>query len=129
MHERMGDSVSRKKTQEETKLQKLIMQALGALPGVVVYRNNVGVAQFGDAKVAYGVGGNGAPDLFCEVLRDGLWIAVWMEVKTETGTLEPDQVTWHAAARKMHRNVCVVRSITQSFAVIDDVVATGRVSS
>jgi hypothetical protein len=121
--------MSRKKTNEETKLQKLITQAIGALPGVVVYRNNVGVAQFGEAKVAYGVGGNGAADLFCEVHRDGVWIAVWMEVKTETGELEPDQVAWHAALKKMGRNACVVRSITQAFAVIDDVVATGRVSS
>ncbi len=81
------------------------------------------------ARVEYGVGGRGAPDLLCEIVRDGLWIAVWMEVKTDEGVLSKDQQEWHAAARKMHRNVCVVRSIAQALAVVDDVVATGRVSS
>jgi hypothetical protein len=27
------------------------------------------------ARVEYGVGGRGAPDLLCEIVRDGLWIA------------------------------------------------------
>ena len=117
-------------TQAENKLQRHIMAALGSLPHVIVHRNNVGVATFGEgARVEYGVGGRGAPDLLCEIVRDGLWIAVWMEVKTDEGVLSKDQQEWHAAARKMRRNVCVVRSIAQALAVVDDVVATGRVSS
>ena len=127
------------KTQAENKLQRHIMAALGSLPHVVVHRNNVGVATFGEgARVEYGVGGRGAPDLLVEVHTragalptdcDGVWAAVWMEVKTDEGVLSKEQIEWHAAARKMHRNVCVVRSIAQALAVVDDVVATGRVSS
>jgi len=58
-----------------------------------------------------------------------VWVAVWMEVKTDEGVLSKDQQEWHAAAKRMRRNVCVVRSIAQALAVVDDVVATGRVSS
>ncbi len=126
-------------TQAENKLQRHIMAALGSLPHVIVHRNNVGVATFGEgARVEYGVGGRGAPDLLCEVHTragcspvesEGVWVAVWMEVKTDEGVLSKDQQEWHAAAKRMRRNVCVVRSIAQALAVVDDVVATGRVSS
>ena len=106
----------------EADLQRDIMAALGALDGVVVSRNNVGVAQYGGARVEYGVGGKGAPDLLVEVRVDlgrpsftgFAWVALWLEVKTETGALSKDQVRWHAAARSLGRHVAVVRSVEEA---------------
>jgi hypothetical protein len=132
-----------RRKREEMKLQANIMAAIGALPHVVVHRNNVGTATFPTsdgrlARVEYGVGGKGATDILAEVHTragcspvesEGVWVAVWMEVKTDEGVLSKDQQEWHAAAKRMRRNVCVVRSIAQALAVVDDVVATGRVSS
>jgi hypothetical protein len=107
--------------QPETVLQAAIMGALGPLPGVVVWRNNIGSAVQGDRRVAYGVGGPGAPDLLCEVRTPAGWAALWMEVKTPTGTLRPDQRRWHEAARADGRHVVVVRSVEDALAAVDGV--------
>lgn len=100
---------------DESVLLHDILQALGAMEGVVVWRNNVGIARHGNARVAYGVGGEGAPDLLCEVHVEypggHCWAALWMEVKTPRGTVEPHQRTWHATARRNGRDCCVVRSV------------------
>ena len=108
------------KTENEASLQRAIMAAIGALPGVCVHRNNVGTANYGSgARVEYGVGGKGAPDLMVEVLTpSGVWGAIWMEVKTETGVLSREQKQWHAAAEKMGRHVYVVREVGQAEAVV-----------
>lgn len=107
--------------QPETILQAQIMAALGPLPGVVVWRNNIGSAVQGDRRVAYGVGGPGAPDLLCEVRTPAGWTALWMEVKTATGVLRPDQRRWHEAARADGRHVVVVRSVEDALAAVDGV--------
>lgn len=112
----------RQEAAREAEIQRDIMAALGALDGVVVSRNNVGVAQYGGARVEYGVGGKGAPDLLVEVRVDigrpsfagFAWVALWLEVKTETGALSKDQVRWHAAARSLGRHVAVVRSVEEA---------------
>ncbi len=116
----------------ETILQGKIMDALGLLPGVRVWRNAIGTAVYeGGARVEYGVGGVGAPDLLVEVLHPptGHWLAVWIEVKTPVGAIRPDQKVWHAAARRFHRNVANVRSIADALAVVAEVQAHGRVVS
>ena len=106
----------------ETILQADIMAALGARPGVVVWRNNIGVAAQGDGRrVAYGVGGPGAPDLLCEVRTPAGWAAVWLEVKTATGALRPDQRRWHEAARADGRHVYTVRSVEDAIAAVEGV--------
>ena len=107
--------------QPETLLQAEIMAAVGALDGVVVWRNNIGTAAHGGSgrRVAYGVGGPGAPDLLCEVrTASGVWAAVWMEVKTLTGALRPDQRRWHEAARADGRHVEVVRSVDHALEIV-----------
>ena len=105
----------------ESKLQHDIFAALGALPGVVCWRNNVGVASQGERSVAYGVGGKGAPDLLVEVQRGSWWVAVWLEVKTETGRVRPEQKAWHDAARRMGRHVFVVRSVQDAVEVVEGI--------
>lgn len=109
--------------QPETVLQAEIMAALGALDGVVVWRNNIGSAAsaVSGRRVAYGVGGPGAPDLLCEVRTPAGWVALWLEVKTATGVLRPDQRRWHEAARADGRRVAVVRSVEDALAAVDGV--------
>lgn len=115
----------------ERDIQRDVMAALGRMAGVVVNRNNVGVAVFETddgrrASVAYGVGGKGAPDLLVEVRVGGedsaAWLAVWMETKTDVGALSKDQQAWHEAARRRGRHVYVVRTVTEA---LDVLVAVG----
>jgi len=120
-----------KKTQRsnpETMLQARIMAALGQMHGVVVWRNSVGVAVYDSgARVEYGVGGRGAPDLFCAVQFNGLSIALYIEVKTPEGSVDPHQRQWHSAARRGGNNVAVVRSVADALAVVAEVQQHGRV--
>ena len=115
----------------ETILQGKIMDALGLLPGVIVWRNAVGTAVYeSGARVEYGVGGPGAPDLFCTVIFRGLSIALYLEVKTpDDGVVKPHQRQWHAAERRGGNNVAVIRSIADALAVVAEVQAHGRVVS
>lgn len=122
----------------ETILQAQIMRALGQMQGVVVWRNAVGTAVYeGGARVEYGVGGKGAPDLLLEVLHPptGHWLAVWIEIKTPGGDVRPDQKVWHAAARRITklspvaRNVGIARSIADALAIVAEVQQHGRVVS
>jgi hypothetical protein len=114
----------------ETILQGKIMESLGLLPGVVPWRNAVGTAVYeGGARVEYGVGGKGAPDLFCTVQFRGLSIALYLEVKTPEGSVDPHQRQWHAAERRGGNNVAVIRSIADALAVVAEVQQHGRVVS
>lgn len=115
---------SRADALDEFSLQRAIMVAIGALPGVCVHRNNIGTATYtSGARVEYGVGGKGAPDLVVEVLTPGhpnnTWACVWMEVKTAEGVLSRDQKQWHAAAERMGRHVYVVRRVEDAVAVVE----------
>lgn len=104
----------------EARLQRAIMVDLGALEGVVVHRNNVGTATYGGARVEYGVGGKGAPDLVVEVQGPSrLWACVWLEVKTPAGRVEPHQVQWHEAAAMLNRHAYVVRSVEHARAIVE----------
>ncbi len=112
----------------ETILQAQIMRALGQMQGVVVWRNAVGTAVYeGGARVEYGVGGKGAPDLFCTVQFRGLSIALYLEVKTPEGSVDPHQRQWHSAARRGGNNVAVIRTVADALAVVAEVQTHGRV--
>lgn len=121
----------------ETILQAQIMRALGQMRGVVVWRNAVGTAVYeGGARVEYGVGGKGAPDLLCEVLYHGSSLALWLEVKTPEGVVEEHQKRWHTAARHGvqrpdglivggGRNVAVVRSVEDAVRAVETATRCG----
>ena len=112
----------------ETILQGKIMAALGLHPGCTVWRNSVGTAVYDSgARVEYGVGGKGAPDLFCTVQFRGLSIALYLEVKTPEGSVDPHQRQWHSAARRGGNNVAVIRSVADALAVVAEVQTHGRV--
>lgn len=117
------------RAQEETILRRRIEATIGALPGVFVHRNEVGVAVMpSGARVSYGVGGVGAPDLLVEVIHEssGHAICTWLEIKTPTGAVEPHQRQWHDAARRTGRNVAVVRSEDEAAAAVAEVRVYGR---
>lgn len=121
----------------EAILQAQIMRALGQMQGVVVWRNAVGTAVYeGGARVEYGVGGKGAPDLLCEVLYHGSALALWLEVKTPEGVVEEHQKRWHTAARHGvqrpdglivggGRNVAVVRSVEDAVRAVETATRCG----
>lgn len=114
----MARSTTRRASPEAI-LQAQIMAALGQMPGIICWRNNVGTAlHAGGARVEYGVGGKGAPDLLCEVetrLDDRfVWACCWLEVKTPEGAVEPHQRAWHEAALFAGRHVALVRSVAQA---------------
>ena len=111
---------------EERALQAAIMTEFGTLDDVVVNRNNVGTANYGTAKVAYGLGGKGAPDLMIEVrittnTFTSTWAVLWVEVKTPNGRIDKHQREWHAAARRRGRPCVVARSVGDVRVAIGDV--------
>ncbi len=111
---------------EERALQAAIMTEFGTLDDVVVNRNNVGTANYGTAKVAYGLGGKGAPDLMIEVrittnAFTSTWAVLWVECKTLRGRIDKHQREWHAAARRRGRPCIVARSVGDVRVAIGDV--------
>jgi hypothetical protein len=121
----------------EAMLQAKIMATLSKMAGCTVWRNNVGTAVYeGGARVEYGVGGKGAPDLLCEVIYYSSALALWLEVKTPDGVIEEHQKRWHTAARHGvqrpdgvivggGRNVAVVRSVEDAVLAVETVMLRG----
>lgn len=125
--------------QPEKRLQSAVLQAVGRDPGVLVAVNHTGSGFTANARalltralepwgplaqqaaeqvlmrcrVTYGLG-VGSPDLVLSV--DGL--AGALELKTETGRVEPHQAQWHAAARRRGLFVQVVRSPEDATAAV-----------
>lgn len=110
-------------------LEREVMAALGALPGVCVHRNPKGKARLpSGATVTLGIAGDGAPDIMAEVLWPtpedpfvpGVWVTVWMECKSgEFARLKKDQREWFAAARRLNRHAYVVRSVDHARAIVE----------
>jgi len=107
----------------EPQIQDAIRLALGKLDDLVLWRNNVGVAQHWNGRdvetVKYGLA-NGSADLV-GILRvtptAGRFVA--LEVKTETGRVSPEQTKWLALVRKMGGFACVVRSVDEALVAIE----------
>ena len=107
-------------------LEAEILRALGARPGVVIWRNAVARATLrSGAQVLTGIGGEGAPDFMLEV-RDslGLWRVLWVESKCgEFARLSREQRQWHEAAHAMGRHVVLARSVADVVAAVDEIQA------
>lgn len=106
----------------EAAIQRKIIEAIGSMDGVVCHRNNCGTATYGGARIEYGVGGKGAPDLVCEVrAHDGFWRLLWIEVKAPDGVVEPHQTHWHAVARGQGRETIVARCVSDALDAVEKV--------
>jgi len=97
--------------QQESQVLQDILKEIGCRPDFRLFRNNVGVAEFrkrdgGRAKVRYGLA-KGSSDLVGVLLVRGIGVAVFIEVKTDTGRLRPEQETFLRAMQAMGA-VCFV---------------------
>ena len=92
----------------ETALMNSIMLALSQA-GFMVFRNNCGAWKDPSGRVIrYGVGGKGGSDLLV-IGKDGVFCAI--EVKTTTGRIRPEQLTFIAAVQKAGGRAGVARSV------------------
>ena len=83
---------------EEARLRDAFLRAVGALPGVLAYRSEVIRGQQKQRSLPLG-----HPDLI--MIAGGC--VLFIEWKSPTGRLEPDQVAWHRAARAAGATVLV----------------------
>jgi hypothetical protein len=99
----------------EGELQDAIRLALRDVPGLALWRNNVGVALHPDGRrVVYGLA-PGSADLVG--LVDGRFIA--LEVKTATGRVRPEQKAWLSCVRAFGGFAAVVRSTSDAVAAVE----------
>jgi hypothetical protein len=106
----------------EAEIQSAIRIALGRLPDLRLFRNNVGVADVRGQKIRFGLL-KGSSDLigFIRLNIDGKAFArfVSLEIKTETGRTTPEQDLWIALVRKFGGFACVVRSVDEALAAVE----------
>ena len=76
----------------EQDLLNRTLAAVGALPGVLAWRNNTGALRDVNGRLVR-FGAKGSPDVL--VIANGRFIGI--ELKTRTGRQHPDQVTWQRA--------------------------------
>ena len=97
----------------ESELQQQIRIALGTEPGLVLWRNSVGVADVGGRVQRFGLC-KGSADLIG--ILDGRFVA--LEVKTERGRVSPEQQLFLDLVRRRGGFAAVVRSIDDARAAV-----------
>lgn len=114
--------MGRASQQKGTSLEREIEVALGALPGVIVWRNVVAKVMLrSGAQILSGIGGKGAPDFVVEVRGPLGWRMLWVESKCgEFARLSKEQREWHEAARRLGRHVVLARSAQQVVEAVEN---------
>ncbi len=104
---------------EETRISALIKLEVGSEPDFQLMRNNNGLAEYGKAKVVYGLG-SGSPD-FVGILRitDDLGAWVCLEVKVPGEDATDEQKACHALWRTFGAIVVVVHSAEEARAALE----------
>ena len=97
----------------EGQIQDAIRLALTDEPGLVVWRNNTGVAEHRGARVRYGLAVGSADLVGC---LDGRFVA--LEVKTAVGRASTEQRQWLDLVRRNGGFAAVVRSVDEARAAI-----------
>jgi hypothetical protein len=115
----------------ETAIQQRIRLALGRLPWVRMFRNNVG--KLPDPRtgrwVDFGVGGKGGGDLLGwrtitvtpEMVGQQVAQFVSLEVKTATGRVRPEQENWRRVVEQCGGLAAVVRSEEDALRIMRDI--------
>lgn len=121
----MKESAARKATGDdasmsEAQLMDAVRLALGSAVDLVLWRNNVGVAEHWSGReavrVRYGLA-PGSADLVGALAPSGRWFA--LELKTATGRTTEEQEQWLSLVRRMGGFACVVRSVREARAALD----------
>ncbi len=106
----------------EAEIQYAIRIALGQLPDVRVFRNNVGVADVRGAKIRFGLC-KGSSDLigFIRLEINGVKTARFLalEIKTATGKPTEEQKLFIKVVQAFGGFACVVRSVEEALAAIE----------
>jgi hypothetical protein len=97
----------------EGHIQDEIRLALSDEPGLVLWRNNTGVAEHRGARVRYGLAVGSADLIGC---LDGRFVA--LEVKTPAGRASPQQRQWLDLVRRHGGFAAIVRSVEDARAAI-----------
>tara|TARA_R110000868_G_scaffold17606_6_gene76883 strand:- start:2014 stop:2340 length:327 start_codon:yes stop_codon:yes gene_type:complete len=97
----------------EGHIQDAIRLALTDEPGLVLWRNNTGVAEHRGARVRYGLAVGSADLIGC---LDGRFVA--LEVKTAVGRASTEQRQWLELVRRHGGFAAVVRSVEEAHAAI-----------
>lgn len=94
----------------ESLIQDQIRLALGAMPGLCLFRNNIGMAERRGHKIRFGVGGPGGSDLIG--IYRGRFLAV--EIKTPVGRQTEEQRTFEALITRLGGIYVVLRSVDEA---------------
>jgi hypothetical protein len=97
----------------EGAIQDAIRVALSGEPGLVLWRNNVGIAEHRGQRVRYGLAVGSADLVGC---LDGRFVA--LEVKTATGRVAPEQRLWLDLVRRHGGFAAIVRSVDEARAAV-----------
>lgn len=105
----------------ESELQDCIRLALGSVAGLVLWRNNIGVAPalHGRGVIRFGVGGPGGADLIG--IYRGRFVAA--EIKTTSGRQTEEQRTFQQLVTRLGGEYRVLRSVDDAHAWITDMEA------
>jgi hypothetical protein len=90
----------------EAQIQDAIRLELGTIPGLVLWRNNVGSAERRGVHIKFGVGGAGGADLIG--VFHGRFVAV--EIKTAIGRQSPEQRTFQQLVERKGGEYVLLRS-------------------
>lgn len=104
---------------KESDIQSAILRALRVHPAVAFFwRQNTGAMAIGEGKARRFVrfGPKGMPDI-CGFLTDGR--ALYIECKTRTGRVSPEQQEFHDRAKKAGCVAIIARSVGDVWAVLD----------
>lgn len=97
----------------EFQIMEAIQLELGQYTDVLVlFRNNVGLAERGQRKIRFGVGGPGGADLIGVRCRDGRFLAV--EIKTPKGRQTDEQVRFQQLVTRTGGIYVVLRSVEEA---------------
>jgi hypothetical protein len=90
----------------EKEVQNAILRAFGTLPGLRLWRANVGVARVGQRVVRFGIPGQG--DL-TGILPDGRRLEI--EAKSAVGRQSPEQRAFQNMIERFHGVYILARSV------------------
>ena len=102
------------RTHAHSKLVLAVREALVRTERLILWPNPTGYD--GRARRDYGLGKGGA-DIVGIIAGIGRFFAV--ECKTGGADLEPDQVCWHRAVKKIGGFACVARSVDDALAALE----------